>query len=104
MEPTKAQFASSPNLSVMGHVKEDLIKSSLKRFESASTSNLAPCKSATKESRISKLRRLSPNFFKSKETSGAKIEKTKSQDTKSKFHSTLMCYVYIFEKDDGSYT
>ncbi|CAB3230164.1 unnamed protein product [Arctia plantaginis] len=89
VEPIKSQFASSPNLSAIGHVKEDLVKSSLKRFESASTSNLAPCKSSTKESSISKLRRMSPNFFKSKETSGVKTEKGKSQDTRSKFQSLL---------------
>ncbi|KAJ8714880.1 hypothetical protein PYW08_004861 [Mythimna loreyi] len=85
-ESSKAQFASSPNLS--GMVKEDFTKSHLKRFESASTSNLAP-KSGQKESKLtSRLRRISPNLFKGKkETPGMNVDKAKAQDARSKLNS-----------------
>lgn len=59
-EPPKLQFSSSPNLSGLG-VQDDFMKR-LKRVESASTSNLA--KPKAKDEKTSKLRRLSPNIFK----------------------------------------
>ncbi|XP_047032173.1 uncharacterized protein LOC124639008 [Helicoverpa zea] len=85
----KAQFASSPNLSGIGMAKDDFTKSRLKRFESASTSNLAPKAGAAKESKLSsKLRRISPNIFKSKkESPGLKLDKGKTLDAKSKLNS-----------------
>ncbi|XP_026735661.1 uncharacterized protein LOC113499386 [Trichoplusia ni] len=86
-EATKAQFSSSPNLSGLGNTREDLTKSRLKRFESASTSNLGP-KSSSKDNKLaSKLRRISPNIFKiKKEGSSVKAEKPKPQDAKSKLN------------------
>ncbi|CAH0589233.1 unnamed protein product [Chrysodeixis includens] len=87
-EATKSQFASSPNLSGLGSTREDLTKSRLKRFESASTSNLGPTKSSSKDNKLaSKLRRISPNIFKiKKEGSTVKLEKPKPQDAKSKLN------------------
>ncbi|XP_075980696.1 uncharacterized protein LOC142979574 isoform X2 [Anticarsia gemmatalis] len=83
-ETSKAQFASSPNLSGIGHAKEDFTKSRLRRFESASTSNLVP-KSA-KESKMAKLKRISPNLFKMKRET-IKIDKTKTPETRSKLNT-----------------
>ncbi|CAH1639009.1 unnamed protein product [Spodoptera littoralis] len=83
-DASKAQFASSPNLSAMGVAKEDFNR--LKRFESVSTSNLAPKSTVAKESKItSRLRRISPNLFKSKkESPSVKIDKP---DARSKLNS-----------------
>ncbi|KAF9788841.1 hypothetical protein SFRURICE_018417 [Spodoptera frugiperda] len=83
-DASKAQFASSPNLSAMGVAKEDFTR--LKRFESVSTSNLVPKSTVAKESKItSRLRRISPNLFKSKkESPGVKIDKP---DARSKLNS-----------------
>ncbi|XP_060804951.1 uncharacterized protein LOC106143327 [Amyelois transitella] len=84
-EPSKAQFASSPNLSALGTVKEEFPKCRLKRFESASTSNLAPKVTPNRDGK-SKLRRLSPNIFKKKESPGVKPG-VKGPDSKSKLNS-----------------
>ncbi|XP_048482379.1 uncharacterized protein LOC105393079 [Plutella xylostella] len=92
---SKAQFASSPNLSGMGTLHEGLTKGNLKRFESASTSNLLSAKSTPKEStsRISKLRRLSPSIFKMRKdsSSAAKGDKSAKSDTSktSKFNNMM---------------
>uniref|UniRef100_A0A2A4JYR3 Uncharacterized protein n=1 Tax=Heliothis virescens TaxID=7102 RepID=A0A2A4JYR3_HELVI len=88
-DASKAQFASSPNLSGIGMAKDDITKSRLKRFESASTSNLAPKAGAAKESKLSsRLRRISPNIFKSKkESPGLKIDKGKALDARGKLNS-----------------
>ncbi|KAI8439181.1 hypothetical protein MSG28_013028 [Choristoneura fumiferana] len=87
-EPTKTQFASSPNLSTgLGTVYEDQ-KNKFKRIDSASTSNLVPRKTPNNDGGVaSKLRRISPNFFKSK-TLSVKDEKLKPQDSKN---SKLNC-------------
>ncbi|KAF9421288.1 hypothetical protein HW555_002760, partial [Spodoptera exigua] len=86
-DASKAQFSSSPNLSAMGVAKEDF--SRLKRFESVSTSNLAPKSTVAKESKItSRLRRISPNLFKTKkEAPGVKTDKGKTPDARSKLNS-----------------
>ncbi|XP_047992615.1 uncharacterized protein LOC125231264 isoform X2 [Leguminivora glycinivorella] len=87
-EPMKTQFASSPNLSGLGTVYEDMKKNKLLRLESASTSNLGPKKQTPiKDGGIaSKLRRISPNFFK-KNTLTIKNDKLKPQDKNSKLNS-----------------
>ncbi|CAH0720484.1 unnamed protein product, partial [Brenthis ino] len=78
---SKPQFASSPNLSGMS-VQDDFARR-FKRVDSASTSNLAP-KSASKDGKTSKLRRISPNLFKLRSSpSVAKNDKGKSNDNKS---------------------
>lgn len=90
-EPTKTQFASSPNLSTgLGTVYEDQ-KNKFKRIDCASTSNLVPRKSPNKDGGMaSKLRRISPNFFKSKSLS-IKPDKLKPQDSKnSKLNSKII--------------
>ncbi|CAG4951419.1 unnamed protein product [Colias eurytheme] len=82
----KAQFSSSPNLSALANVHDDITKR-LKRTESASTSNLVS--KATAKDKQSRLRRISPNLFKFKKDNppSIKIEK-KCQDSKtSKFNS-----------------
>ncbi|XP_068618039.1 uncharacterized protein [Battus philenor] len=66
-EPSKTQFASSPNLSALGSGKDDFPRSRFSRVESASTSNLAS--TASKEGKLSKLRRISPRLFKSQKNS-----------------------------------
>ncbi|KAH9634288.1 hypothetical protein HF086_011548 [Spodoptera exigua] len=88
-DASKAQFSSSPNLSAMGVAKEDFGR--LKRFESVSTSNLAPKSTVAKESKItSRLRRISPNLFKTKkEAPGVKTDKGKTPDARSKLNSKL---------------
>lgn len=70
----------------MGVAKEDFTR--LKRFESVSTSNLVPKSTVAKESKItSRLRRISPNLFKSKkESPNVKIDKP---DARSKLNSKL---------------
>ncbi|GBP67747.1 hypothetical protein EVAR_51804_1 [Eumeta japonica] len=85
-EPSKSQFASSPNLSSSATVKENLSKSKLKRFESASTSNL-PSKKITPKSeggmKLSKLRRLSPScFFSKKESASSHTHATSQNENK----------------------
>ncbi|KAJ2945446.1 hypothetical protein O0L34_g258 [Tuta absoluta] len=60
--PEKSQFASSPNLSGISSI-QDCPTSKLKRFESASTSNLVK----PREGMRSKLMRISPHMFKSKD-------------------------------------
>ncbi|KAL0821513.1 hypothetical protein ABMA28_004975 [Loxostege sticticalis] len=80
-EPSKAQFASSPNLSGLGTVQEDFPKSRLKRFESASTSHLGP-KQLNPNEKPSRLKRISPNIFRMKKD-GTKSEKPKTQDNKN---------------------
>ncbi|XP_050347570.1 uncharacterized protein LOC126771625 [Nymphalis io] len=81
-ESSKIQFASSPNLSGLA-VQDDCMKR-LKRVDSASTSNLA-AKPPQKDGKMSKLRRISPNLFKLRNSpSVAKSDKEKTpQDTKS---------------------
>ncbi|KAM3959622.1 uncharacterized protein ACR2FA_006272 [Aphomia sociella] len=88
-EPSKAQFASSPNLSGLGTVHEDLTKSRLKRFESASTSNLAPTKQTpNREGKTSRLRRISPNLFKTKKDSPSVKSAVKVPESKiNKFNN-----------------
>ncbi|XP_053611206.1 uncharacterized protein LOC128675671 isoform X2 [Plodia interpunctella] len=85
-EISKAQFASSPNLSALGAVKEEFPKSRLNRFESASTSNLAPKVTPNRDTK-SKLRRLSPNIFKLKKDSPGVKTGAKATDAKSKLNS-----------------
>ncbi|CAG9788554.1 unnamed protein product [Diatraea saccharalis] len=86
-DPTKAQFASSPNLSGVGALQDDFAKSRLKRFESASTSNLVPKK--TPNEKPSKLRRISPNVFKLKKDS-LKPEKPKLTESKGSKIASLL--------------
>ncbi|CAH2092664.1 unnamed protein product [Euphydryas editha] len=80
-ETSKLQFSSSPNLSGLG-LQDDFMKR-LKRVESASTSNLA--KPKAKDEKTSKLRRLSPNLFKLRNSpTVAKTDKDKTpQGSKS---------------------
>ncbi|CAH0694462.1 unnamed protein product [Spodoptera exigua] len=94
-DASKAQFSSSPNLSAMGVAKEDF--SRLKRFESVSTSNLAPKSTVAKESKItSRLRRISPNLFKTKkEAPGVKTDKGKTPDARSKLNSSKMKFTSL---------
>ncbi|XP_063537440.1 uncharacterized protein LOC134746812 [Cydia strobilella] len=86
-EPMKTQFASSPNLSGLGTVYEDMKKNKLLKMESAPTSNLVPKKQTPNKDggMASKLRRLSPNFF--KKNSSIKNDKLKPQDKNSKLNS-----------------
>lgn len=69
-------------------IHDDIVKK-LKRTDSASTSNLAQKKSIQKDSKISRLRRLSPNLFKSK-PGAAKTEKDNLQDKSSKLNSKFI--------------
>ncbi|XP_061718540.1 uncharacterized protein LOC133526098 [Cydia pomonella] len=88
-EPMKTQFASSPNLSGLGTVYEDMKKNKLLRIESASTSSLQVPKKQTPNKdggMVSKLRRISPNFFK-KNTLSINNDKLKPQDKNSKLNS-----------------
>ncbi|KAG6447719.1 hypothetical protein O3G_MSEX005109 [Manduca sexta] len=89
-ETSKSQFASSPNLSALT-LQDDFMKNRLKRFESASTSDLASNKSApVKEGKMSRLRRISPNFFKTKkEGPTIKIDKAKVEAKSNKLNSLL---------------
>ncbi|RVE49865.1 hypothetical protein evm_005458 [Chilo suppressalis] len=82
-EPGK-QFASSPNLSGLGKAQNDFTKSRIKRFDSASTSNLLAKKPPPNE-KPSKLRRLSPNIFNKAKKDGVKSDKNppKIPDNKS---------------------
>ncbi|XP_063625702.1 uncharacterized protein LOC134797410 [Cydia splendana] len=85
-EPMKTQFASSPNLSGLGTVYEDMKKNKLLRIESASTSNLPKKQTPNKDGGVaSKLRRISPNFF--KKNSSIKNDKLKPQDKNSKLNN-----------------
>ncbi|XP_063387030.1 uncharacterized protein LOC134673000 [Cydia fagiglandana] len=86
-EPMKTQFASSPNLSGLGTVYEDMKKNKLLRIESASTSNLVPKKQTpNKDGGVaSKLKRISPNFF--KKNSSVKNDKLKPQEKNSKLNN-----------------
>ncbi|XP_031764709.2 uncharacterized protein LOC113516242 isoform X2 [Galleria mellonella] len=87
-ETSKAQFASSPNLSGLDSVQEDFPKSRLKRFESASTSNLGPTKQIAKgDGKISRLRRLSPSLFKAKKDSPIIKTDFKATESKSKLNA-----------------
>ncbi|XP_059057801.1 uncharacterized protein LOC131851328 [Achroia grisella] len=88
-EISRAQFASSPNLSGLDSVQEDFPKSHLKRFESASTSNLGPSQqSPSGDGKPSRLRRLSPSLFKSKKHSSSIKTSVKAPDSKgSKLNS-----------------
>lgn len=86
-ETSKAQFASSPNLSGLGSIREDATKSRLKRFDSASTSNLLKPSPKT-EGRLSKLKRISPNIFRTKKDSpSANADKS---DGKSRLQSKFI--------------
>ncbi|CAH2043253.1 unnamed protein product, partial [Iphiclides podalirius] len=90
-ESSKAQFASSPNLSALGSGTDDYSRSRLKRTESASTSNLAN-KQGSKEGKVSsKLRRISPNIFKFKKESPSvyKVDKATAHENKSSKLNTL---------------
>ncbi|XP_004924005.1 uncharacterized protein LOC101737572 [Bombyx mori] len=92
-ETSKAQFASSPNLSAL-LTQEDFAKSRLKRYDSASTSNLLPDKPGTSKDKTSRLRRISPNFFKTKKDPPAiKIDKVKGQEKSSKINSLFRAKV-----------
>ncbi|KAL4714305.1 hypothetical protein ACJJTC_009657 [Scirpophaga incertulas] len=84
-EQSKAQFASSPNLSGAGKVQEEFLKSRLKRLDSASTSNLAPNKQNPTD-KPSRLRRLSPNIFNLKKDS-SKTDKKSTENKSSKLNS-----------------
>ncbi|XP_047535700.1 uncharacterized protein LOC125070064 isoform X2 [Vanessa atalanta] len=81
-ESSKIQFASSPNLS--GLAVQDECMKRLKRVDSASTSNLAP-KPPPKDGKMAKLRRISPNLFKLRNSPNvAKTDKEKTtHDPKS---------------------
>ncbi|XP_061379308.1 uncharacterized protein LOC116771309 isoform X2 [Danaus plexippus] len=80
------QFASSPNLSGLG-VHDDYMKR-FRRVESASTSNLT-AKPAVKEGKLSKLKRISPNLFKFKNSPSAVNRRDKSDDVKSNKTNSL---------------
>ncbi|CAG4987357.1 unnamed protein product [Parnassius apollo] len=82
-ETSKAQFASSPNLSALGSGIEDFSKSRLKRIESASTSNLITDKPTSKDGKMSKLRRISPKMFNLKKDTYAVSKIATSQENKS---------------------
>ncbi|CAK1586723.1 unnamed protein product [Parnassius mnemosyne] len=82
-ESSKTQFASSPNLSALGSGIEDFSKSRLKRAESASTSNLVTNKPVSKDGKMSKLRRISPNIFKFKKDNPGVSKIATSQENKS---------------------
>ncbi|XP_045451619.1 uncharacterized protein LOC123660607 [Melitaea cinxia] len=104
-EPTKLQFSSSPNLSGLG-VQDEFMKR-LKRVESASTSNLA--KSKAKDEKTSKLRRLSPNIFKlrnspsvAKSDSNKTPQENKSSRLNSLFKPKVVTPVRIPKKNDAS--
>ncbi|CAG9564902.1 unnamed protein product [Danaus chrysippus] len=84
-ESTK-QFASSPNLSGLG-VHDDYMKR-FKRVESASTSNLT-AKPAAKEGKLSKLKRISPNLFKFKNSPSSVNKRDKCDDVKSSKTNSL---------------
>ncbi|XP_039756601.1 uncharacterized protein LOC120631190 isoform X1 [Pararge aegeria] len=78
-DSSRIQFASSPNLSGLGF-QEELTKR-LKGVESASTSNLAT-KSAAKDTKPSRLRRISPNLFRNISNS-SKVDKEKQNNNKN---------------------